>query len=167
MFVWYTLDKDGHIIQVTEDSYVEREATRDVIRTHEDFKLYLNAFNSNDFDTFPRYYSSDITINLDGKQTLHGKDEAVGFFRNARNQVNEDVTIQSMVLDKSGIALKSFIKFTAVETIEDILNFGSGVRKGGGYEAHFLIHYELTPEGKIHYITAAQSGTVKIFNPSL
>ncbi|KAF4962115.1 hypothetical protein FSARC_9775 [Fusarium sarcochroum] len=166
MFVWYTLDKDGHIIQLTEDAYLEKEASRDVIRTHEDFKLYLNAFNTNDFDTFPRYYTSDVTIILDGKQTLHGREEATSFFRNARSQVNEDVNVQSIVLDNTGIALKSYIKFTAIANIEDILNFGSGVRKGGGYEAHFLIHYELTPEGKIHYITAAQSGTVKIFNPS-
>jgi len=118
MFVWYTLDKDGHIIQLTEDAYLEKEASRGVIRTHEDFKLYLNAFNTNDFDTFPRYYTSDVTIILDGKQTLHGKDEAVSFFRNARNQLNEDVAVQSIVLDKTGIALKSYIKFTAVANIE-------------------------------------------------
>jgi hypothetical protein len=48
---------------------------------------------------------------------------------------------------------------------QDILQFGSGVRKGGGYEAQFLIYYELNPEGKIHRITAAHSAPVKIFNP--
>ncbi|KAF4995691.1 hypothetical protein FDECE_12720 [Fusarium decemcellulare] len=166
MFVWYTLDKNGHIVELAEDASLMKEASRHVIRSRENLDHYLNAFNTNDFDTFPRYYTDDVTIVLDGKQTLKGKDTVVNFFRNAREKINEEVNIRSAILDQGGVALKSDIKFTAIVNIEDILHFGTGVRKGGGYEVQFLIYYELTPEGKIHYITAASSGPVKIFNPA-
>ncbi|KAH7202930.1 hypothetical protein IWW34DRAFT_759354 [Fusarium oxysporum f. sp. albedinis] len=165
MFIWYHLDKDGHICLLTEDAYVIKEASRDVIRSRDDMDKYLNAFNTNDFDVFPRYYAQDVVISLDSKQTLEGKDEVVSFFRNVRNNILEEVDIQSIILDQNAVAIKSNIKFTAIVNIEDILQFGSGVRKGGGYETQFLIYYELNTEGKIHKITAAHSAPVKIFNP--
>ncbi|KAH7237945.1 hypothetical protein B0J15DRAFT_529384 [Fusarium solani] len=165
MFVWYTLDKDGHIIELAEDASVMKEASRHTIRTRGDLGHYLRSFNTNDFDTFPRYYTPDVTVILDGKETLTGKDEVVKFFRNAREKIHEEVNVQSIILDKDGVAIKSDIKFTAIANIEDILHFGSGVRKGGGYRVQFLIYYELTPQGKIHHITAASCGQAKIFNP--
>ena len=118
MFVWYTLDKDGHIIEVAEDASLMKAASRHVIRTRGDLDHYLSSFNTNDFDTFPRYYAPDVTIILDGKHTLNGKDEVVNFFRNAREKVLEEVNLQSILLNKDGIAIKSEIKFTAIENIE-------------------------------------------------
>ncbi|EEU33651.1 uncharacterized protein NECHADRAFT_89280 [Fusarium vanettenii 77-13-4] len=147
MFVWYTLDKDGHIIELAEDASVMKEASRHTIRTRGDLDHYLRSFNTNDFDTFPRYYTPDVTVILDGKETLTGKDEVVKFFRNAREKIHEEHWT------------------TADRDQKDILHFGSGVRKGGGYRVQFLIYYELTPEGKIHHITAASCGQAKIFNP--
>ncbi|SPJ89664.1 uncharacterized protein FTOL_13025 [Fusarium torulosum] len=165
MFVWYHLDKDGHVCLLSEDAYVMKEATRDVIRSRDDMNQYVDAFNANNFDVFPRYYTPDIIISLDSKQVLQGKDEAVSFFRNTRDNIREEVDIQSITLDENAVAVKSNIKFTAIANIEDILQFGSGVRKGGGYEAEFLTYYELNPQGKIFKITAAHCGPVKIFNP--
>lgn len=49
--------------------------------TREEFQLYLDAFNSDDFDGFSRFYAEDVDFQLGDRKRIVGRQGIVDFYR--------------------------------------------------------------------------------------
>jgi hypothetical protein len=160
-FVQYTL-RDGKVAYLKSMTWppgvgVSKPEVRlgGSLEQRQAFFAYTRAFSNADFDTFPRYYTDDVMLDLGSVPPIHGRDGIVGFYRPMFETVREHLTVHEARAADDGIFLDATSRFTA---IEDAPDFVVGALKKGDYiEVRVLVSYELR-DGLISSIRVKRGG---------
>lgn len=89
------------------------------VRTREDLDRYIVAFNTNDYDTYASFYSSDVEMNL-GATVVKGKDEIIKWFKEARKRILEYLEVEHVFIGEKAVALTEDITFTALIDFDEV-----------------------------------------------
>lgn len=160
-FVQYTL-RDGKVALLKSMTWpAEQGVSKPEFRLggsleqRQAFFAYTRAFSNADFDTFPRYYTDDVFLELGSVPPIHGRDGIVGFYRPMFEKVREHLTIHSVELSDDAIRLDATSRFLA---IEDAPDFVVGALKKGDYiDVRVIVSYELR-DGLISSIRVKRGG---------
>ena len=160
-FVQYTL-RDGKVAYLKSMTWPPNEGVSKPefrlggsLEQRQAFFAYTRAFSNADFETFPRYYTDDVFLDLGSVPPIHGRDGIVGFYRPMFDKVREHLTVNEVRMDDASIYLDATSRFTA---IEDAPDFVVGALKKGDYiEVRVLVSYELR-DGLISSIRVKRGG---------
>lgn len=84
-----------------------------IISARKAFETYLKAFNESKFSEFTSFYAEDITIYLSPSNIIQGRQAAKEFFQEQRKVIGEELTIQHLIVDETGVAIRCQVQFTA------------------------------------------------------
>lgn len=119
------------------------------------FRAYTSAFSNADFERFPRFYTSDVTLELGSVPPIHGRQGIIDFYRPMFERVREHLTINRVSFSDSGIELDAVSRFTAVQDAPDFVV--GPLRRGEYIEVRVLVSYRLR-EGLISHIGVRRGG---------
>lgn len=120
----------------------------------EQFHDYLDRFQAGDFDGFSRYYCEDVVFNLSGgKKIIHGRQGIVDFYREVLARIREDMTLNYLVIDETGVAAEMDTTFTALEDWPDFIS--KPMKKGEQFQITSWAHYTLR-DGKFATIKSVR-----------
>ena len=119
------------------------------------FFAYTRAFSAADFDTFPRYYTDDVLLELGSVPPIHGREGIVGFYRPMFAKVREHLTIHSVELSDDAIRLDATSRFLAIEDAPDFVV--GALSKGDYIDVRVIVSYELR-DGLISSIRVKRGG---------
>ena len=160
-FVQYTL-RDGKVALLKSMTWPAEQGVSKpqfrlggTLEQRQAFFAYTRAFSNADFDTFPRYYTEDVLLELGSVPPIHGRDGIVGFYRPMFEKVREHLTVHSVETSDDAIRLDATSRFTA---IQDAPDFVVGALKTGDYiEVRVIVSYELR-DGLISSIRVKRGG---------
>ena len=119
------------------------------------FFAYPRAFSNADFDTFPRYYTDDVVLELGSVPPIHGKGGIVGFYRPMFESVREHLTVHEVRTADDSIFLDATSRFTAIKDAPDFVV--GALKAGDDIEVRVLVSYELR-DGLISSIRVKRGG---------
>lgn len=88
--------------------------------TEEDFRAYIAAFNSNDFDGFTRFYAEDVVFELGGSKRIEGRAGIRAFYEQVKARIHEVVEPLDVVVTPTRVAMHCRTTF---ETLVDWPDF--------------------------------------------
>jgi len=104
------------------------------------FRAYTSAFSAAEFETFPTFYTDNVTLKLPNHGTLDGREEIVGFYKKMFPKIRESLEIEHLIADDNGICAKITSTFTAVE---DTTEYFGDFRKGAKLSIEVFVVYGL------------------------
>ena len=119
------------------------------------FFAYTRAFSNADFDTFPRYYTDDVFLELGTVPRIDGRDGIVGFYKPMFERVREHLTVHPGELSDQAIRLDATSRFVAIQDAPDFVVGALG--KGDYIEVRVIVSYELR-DGLICSIRVKRGG---------
>ncbi|HZV57787.1 MAG TPA: nuclear transport factor 2 family protein [Sphingobium sp.] len=122
--------------------------------TREEFQLYLDAFNRDDFDGFSRFYAEDVDFQLGDRKRIVGRQGIVDFYRGVKQHIREELRILDIVLGESGVGLHVHTRFTTIRDWPDFELWPT--RAGDVRELESLVLYKLNRAGKFTQIRSAR-----------
>ncbi|KAH7131740.1 hypothetical protein B0J13DRAFT_529717 [Dactylonectria estremocensis] len=125
-----------------------------VISARRSFETYLKAFNESKFAEFVSFYAEDIVIYLNPTEIIQGRQAAHDFFQEQRKIIGEEITIQQLIVDETGIAIRCQVQFTAHVDLPQGYFRMPPVKKGQGYDLAYVIFYSINQSGKLSEIRA-------------
>ncbi len=160
-FVQYTL-RDGKVAYLKSMTWPAEQGVSKpefrlggTLEQRQAFFAYTRAFSNADFDTFPRYYTDDVLLELGSVPPIHGRDGIVGFYRPMFEKVREHLTIHSVELSDDAIRLDATSRFLAIEDAPDFVV--GALSKGDFIDVRVIVSYELR-EGLICSIRVKRGG---------
>jgi len=117
----------------------------------EDFHAYIDAFNSNDFEGFSRYYADDV--DFQGRAGhFRGRAEVLAYYREVKSRMRETITIKDIVVGDAELLVDIV---TELEAFRDWPEFATGpVLKGQVIRSENFVWYQVR-KGRFAQIRSA------------
>lgn len=120
--------------------------------TEHDFRRYIAMFNANDFDGFSAFY--DDRVIFEGQAgSFASKAEVVRFYRQVKANIEEKVTVQSLVIGTTGIAAELQ---TELHALADVPFIKSGRLEKGERRASLNFVWYNISDGKFSRVRSAR-----------
>ena len=127
--------------------------------TEDDYRRYVKAFNSRDYDALMAFFTDDVKLEVAG-YAMRGKQGIRDFYRFFHDYCRETVNLKRFYESDEAAVADVVIRFEGLKDLtpellrEHATDRMTPVPKGGVAEVEFFIMYHLTPEGLIHHIRA-------------
>ncbi len=124
--------------------------------TSEDFRRYIDAFNSNDFETFGGYYAPQIHFQGQAGE-FHSREQVVSFYRQVKARIRETIGILTLVIGARDIVAELE---TELHALVDWPDFPTGpIYKGETRRSQNFCWYEVA-DGRFGRIRSARYRSV-------
>ena len=110
-----------------------------------DFRTYVAAFNTGDFDTVGRYYDDAIVLENAAGVRMVGRDAIFAFYRKVRQDTRRILTVRRVFTHPDGLAAELQSEFVALRDAPDVAS--GPLRTGDRILVETVAVYDLTPDG--------------------
>jgi len=161
-FVTYALDESGLIKELCSMTWpVDQGVIKaPLLSGHAGgraaYHAYASAFSAGDMERAGRYYTDDCTLRLSTMPPIVGKQAICDFYGMMFKSVREHLTIHSLVIDDSGIAVDCTSTFAAQTDAPDFVV--APLKAGEAVAVRVFVIYGLR-DGQICTIDVTRAGT--------
>ena len=114
--------------------------------TEDDFRTYVAAFNTADFDGFGRFYADDVVFELGSRKRIVGRANILDFYREVRAHLDEHIELLGVMAGETNVAMYCRTTFTTLVDWPDY-EFGATV-KGDVRQVETIAWYDMDASGE-------------------
>jgi len=105
------------------------------------FMAFAAGFSAGEFETFPKFYTSDVVLKVPSSHApVEGFDAVVKFYKDFFAKIQETLEVEKLICDDAGICAKMIAHLTALEDTKE--PFGD-FRKGEKLSLKVYVVYGL------------------------
>ena len=125
------------------------------MKTREEFEGYFNAFNSRQYDVFPKYYAEDVVYVMDENngKIFHRPQAIVDLYRVLHQYFDEEVGVENIAITDTMIAVEvpTLLRCKKEFDLEGFVP----IPEGQPCKMMCFNHYDLDADGKFKRIRVA------------
>ena len=104
------------------------------------FMAFIAAFSVSEFETFPKFYTSDVVLSVPGRGTFKGFESVVNFYKQFFAKIQESLEVEQLICDDAAIYAKMTANFTG---LQDSTNYFGDFKKGATMSLKVYVVYGL------------------------